>query len=1188
MKHVVTAIILAISASVLSASELVETFRNPPDTARPGVYWYFMDGNMDRDEIVADLEAMNEVGIGSVLFLEVNIGVPTGSVPFMSEPWQDNVVHAIKTCERLGMEFILGTGPGWTGSGGSWVNPEDSMQHLVGSRTQVQGPARFEKTLPVAGPHKPNHFAGMSGAHTTTRDKWFRDVAVLAFPTPPEGTATIGTADSDLVNVKTLKDVKPYSIRRTDILFVMPQSDYPEIDATQVIDADGIIDLTSKMGVDGKLSWDVPAGDWTIMRFVARSTGQTTRPAPRAGHGFECDKFSTEAYRRHWDNYQGRLIEKLGSLTPGKGLTTIHLDSWEMSSQNWSAAFRKEFNKRRGYDPQPYYPAYMGLVVDSLEKTERFLWDMRKTSQELVLENHAGAIKGIAHENGLNYSNEPYDMNPAGNMDLGSVADDIGCEFWNANGGLDTQYSCIEAVSVAHTMGRSKVFAEAFTTAGQQYLNYPGSMKNQTDWAFAMGINKIIFHTFQHQPLGQEIKPGMTMGPYGVQWHRNRTMWHLFPGYHDYLSRCSHLLRQGVAVADILYLTPEGAPYIFKAPESALSGVPRMRDKKGYNFDAVTPRILAMRANVKDGKIAFPACPAKLEERSGEGTSYSVLVLPNVETMTPQGLQKVIDLVKAGATVIGNPPRKSPSLVGYPACDQQVQQLAAKLWGDQPVAERRVGKGRVLLNSSAQTKVVKELSLADSGNWIWFNKGIPSHDAAGGDVHFRYSWDVRDVRSLKAALIMATADNSFTLKVNGKPVLTGDDWQKIQQAQILSVLRNGPNTIDVVATNDAQGPAGVIAALQLMNADGTSREFGSDASWQASLDGTSWSAAKKLGSGTMGPWGLKGTRSAGSGLYPDYSETAEVLREMGITEDFISDGPIRYGHRRTENEEIYFVANTANKRVETTCRFRVENGRPELWDPMTAEMRPLATFTHEDKVTSIPMTFEAHQSFFVVFPKKVSGVGCPSFPKATAGRQVSGASDPYKNSRVLEPVMDIGGPWAVSFDSEWGVPERVQFDALQDWSKHADRGIKYYSGSATYRKSFDFPALNTEHRTLNTAFSLHLDLGTVRDICRVRLNGQDLGILWTAPWRVEITDVVKAKGNELEIEVVNRWINRLVGDQQPEDREVRTLQWESGLLSGKSFKTGRYTYSTHSPYKADSKPLPSGLIGPIRIMSSKE
>ncbi|MCF7956018.1 MAG: glycosyl hydrolase, partial [Phycisphaerae bacterium] len=483
IRLLITAIVFCVLVTSAGAGSLEEAFVSPPDSARPGVYWYFMDGNQNRDEMVADLHAMKDVGIGSVLFLEVNIGVPTGPVSFMSEQWQDNVVHAMKTTEQLGMEFILGTGPGWSGSGGSWVKPEDSMQHLVGSSTKVKGPVKFEQVLPVPAPHKPNHFAGMSGAHSDVRNKWFQDVAVVAFPTPKEDIARF-----DNYVIKTLKDIQPYSIRHlTNIVDnameqIISQADYSEPDAAKVIDVNRVIDLTSKMKSDGTLRWDVPAGDWTIMRFVSRSTGQTTRPAPRAGHGFECDKFNSDAYRRHWDSYQGRLIEKLGRLTPGKGLTTIHLDSWEMSSQNWSGAFAKEFKKRRGYDPQPYYPAYMGLVVASLEKTERFLWDMRKTSQEMVLENHAGAIKKIAHKHGLKYSNEPYDMNPAGNMDLGSVADEIGCEFWNANGGPDTQYSCIEAVSVAHTMGKSKVFAEAFTTAGMQYLNYPTNMKDQTDW----------------------------------------------------------------------------------------------------------------------------------------------------------------------------------------------------------------------------------------------------------------------------------------------------------------------------------------------------------------------------------------------------------------------------------------------------------------------------------------------------------------------------------------------------------------------------------------------------------------------------------------------------------------------------------------------------------------------------------
>ena len=955
-------------------------------SARPGVYWYFMDGNQDRDEMVADLESMAAVGIGSVLFLEVNIGVPVGPVPFMSEKWQDNLVHAIKTCERLGMEFILGTGPGWSGSGGSWVKPEDSMQHLVGSSTQVKGPRSFEASLALPSPHVPNLHAGMGHGHRVARDEWFQDVAVLAFPTPEQGAAEFEEYD-----IKTLKDVRPYSPDRTIPRFVFPHADFDEPDATKVIDSAQVIDLTSMMEKDGTLRWVVPAGDWTIMRFVSRSTGQTTRPAPRAGHGFECDKFSPDAYRRHWEQYQARLLEKLGPRKAGKGLTTIHLDSWEMSSQNWTAAFRDEFLKRRGYDPQPWYPAYMGLVVDSLEKTERFLWDMRKTAQELLLENHAGIIKELAHDHGLLYSNEPYDMNPAGDLDLGSVADIPMGEFWNSNTGAHTEYSCIEAVSIAHTMGKAQVNAEAFTSAAMAYQNDPANLKNQTDWALAMGINGFMFHTFQHQSTGDREKPGCGMGIYGVQWHRNQTWWHLLSDYHAYIARCSEILRQGVAVADILYLTPEGAPHIFLAPDTALTKAtgPTLRNKKGYNFDAVSPRILNERAKVEDGKIGFPG-----------GTSYSLLVLPDVETMTPETLACIEGLVNAGASVMGNPPRKSPSLVGYPECDKEVRRRAEKLWGE----------GRIL----------------------------------------RYP----------------------------------------------------------------------------------------------RLD------------------------SKGDGLFPDYSVTASALAERGIPEDFQSDGPIRYGHRRTEREEIYFVSNTTAKKQVTTCRFRVADAVPELLDPMSGERRVLPDFTQEGPHISIPITFEPNQSFFVVFRSSPSGGA------------VSSDHD-ERNFPEYQVIGELDGSWEIAFDPDWGAPAKVTFDGLQDWRSHAQRGIKYYSGSATYRKSFDAPEATLSGRSF-------LSLGVVHDICRVRVNGKDLGVLWTSPWRVETTGLLKAKGNQLEIEVVNGWVNRLVGDQQTEDKQVRSVSWPSGLLEGKSYKTGRYTFSTHDFYKADSLLMPSGLLGPVRLMTIAE
>ncbi len=212
-------------------------------------------------------------------------------------------------------------------------------------------------------------------------------------------------------------------------------------------------------------------------------------------------------------------------------------------------------------------------------------------------------------------------------------------------------------------------------------------------------------------------------------------------------------------------------------------------------------------------------------------------------------------------------------------------------------------------------------------------------------------------------------------------------------------------------------------------------------------------------------------------LYPDYATTAALLEEMKVPEDFVNTGPIRYAHRVTASEDIYFLANTTNRKVETTCTFRVQKGTPQLWNPVTAEIRALPQFAHQEKTTSIPVTFEPHQSFFVMFPRDrqpavVTAIGRVNFPD-------------------FNTVANLEGPWQVAFDPTWGGPEKVTFETLQDWTTSRERGIKYYSGIASYRKTFDLPQA--------TGKRLYLDLGTVHDLARVNLNGKDLGVVWCAP-----------------------------------------------------------------------------------------
>jgi hypothetical protein len=166
----------------LEHNELAKRFQNPPDSARPGVYWYFMDGNLNQEEMTADLKAMKEAGIGNLVFLEVNVGVPRGPVDFMSEQWQNLFAHAVREAERLGIEITSGSGPGWAGSGGPWVKPEQSMQHLVASSVEVKGPVHFNERLSIAEPRSP-YFPTVTKELEEKREGYFEDVAVLAYPT---------------------------------------------------------------------------------------------------------------------------------------------------------------------------------------------------------------------------------------------------------------------------------------------------------------------------------------------------------------------------------------------------------------------------------------------------------------------------------------------------------------------------------------------------------------------------------------------------------------------------------------------------------------------------------------------------------------------------------------------------------------------------------------------------------------------------------------------------------------------------------------------------------------------------------------------------------------------------------------------------------------------------------------------
>ncbi|HET6220444.1 MAG TPA: glycosyl hydrolase, partial [Acidobacteriaceae bacterium] len=848
----------------------ISDFVHPHDDARPWVYWYFMDGNLRREGMDADLIAMKQAGIGGAIYLEVGIGIKPGPIEFMSDPWQQLLGHAFEMADQLGLQMALGAGPGWCGAGGPWVQPDKSMQHLVASKAMVQGPAAFNAVLLQPPPRTP--FFGVETLSPELLKIWqefYQDEFVLAFPTPVAG-AVIEDIDEKALYTRGSYSSQipgPFTKRPWVRPFLPSDANYGNVPSQLCVASSSVIDLTGKLSPEGRLSWNVPAGSWTIMRFGRTITGQTTRPSPRPGLGLESDKFDAGAMDAHFDAYIAPLLKKTGAPQhAGRGLVALHFDSWEMSSQNWSPRFQQEFKRRRGYDPLPMLPTFGGLVVDTPEVSERFLWDIRKTASELVCENQAQRLRERGKRYGLFLELEPYDLNPSADLDLGATADVPMAEFWSQIGDAPpTSFSLPEAASVGHTHGHTVIAAEAFTGLMEERgRQHPASMKAQGDWAFCQGMNKFVIHRYQAQPWLDRF-PGMTMGTdggYGVHWERTQTWWDFVSAYHLYLTRCAQTLRRGLFVADILYLSPEGAPNVFFPPRSAFRpGL--FADHHGHNFDACAPATLMTRASVKEGSIVFP-----------DGMSYRLLVLPRFQTMTPRLLAKIIALVEEGATVVGAPPQKSPSLSNYPDCDHQVRELAAKLWPQGMESERKVGFGRVVFDAGASRAHLE--NPLTSAQWIWSDQQEMAA-TAGGTLYFTREFSIEDPGSVETAVVTLTADQSYHLSLNGRFIASGHAEARVRRIDISSVLRAGANRL-TVAVKKNSGQSGLIASLEIEHRDGRHVAIETDKQWTCSAtEGGSPSPATELGAYNMAPWKLNDASIEQGDIYPSYLSTAELL-----------------------------------------------------------------------------------------------------------------------------------------------------------------------------------------------------------------------------------------------------------------------------------------------------------------------
>ena len=1021
------------SANHPSFASIEQGFRSIPDSVQTGVYWYWISDNISKEGVERDLEAMKVAGINRAFIGNIGIdGIPYGDHKLLSSEWWEVLHAALKKATELNIEIGIFNSPGWSQSGGPWVKSSQAMRYLASSDTIVAGPGRMQLTLPSVGKDeqdvcviaypasdKPvaekswtiNKKSGQSSSSVLVFDKE-ATVRTLIYRvnTPFKTTAKLWVKKGgkeellrqfviDRSNPALNVGFVPYA----PVVISLPETSasqfrlemseegeaagnvtftsspmmerYPEkslakmfqtplpmwddylwekqpavSDASLMVSPDAIKNVT-EFSKNGVLDWEVPEGKWVIRRMAMLPTGVTNSPAAPEATGPEIDKMSKKHVAFHFDAFIGDILKRIPE-ADRKTFKVVVQDSNETGGQNWTDDMISVFKERYGYDPVPYLPVLEGTVVGNPDISDRFLWDLRRLIADRVSYDYVGGLRDVCHQHGLttwleNYGHWGF---PGEFLQYGGQSDEIAGEFWSEGSLGDIENRA--ASSCGHIYGKRRVWAESFTSGGPAFGRYPYQMKQRGDRFFTEGINSSLLHVYIHQPF-EDREPGLDAW-FGNEFNRKNTWFSQMDVFTGYLKRCNFMLQRGDYVADVAYFIGEDAP--------KMTGICTPELPAGYSFDYINGEVLLQRASVEDGRIVLPS-----------GMKYRLLVLPQLETMRPEILQKIKELLQAGACVIGPAPKYSPSLSDYPAADRKVQALASELWGDQTESVRTIGKGRLFMPATSLQPVLEAL--------------------------------------------------------NVKPDM-------------------------------------------------------------------------RVNSGT----------------------------------------PVLFIHRATDEGDIYFISNQSENPVDINPSFRVAGKLPELWNPLTAEIRLLPEFTCADGVTTVPVRLEGFESSFIIFRKK----GTPS--KTTA-----------RNYPVKEVLATVSSPWQVDFEKgKRGPEEAVTFPALQDWTESTDPSIRYFSGKAIYTNRITLDELPQK--------ALYLDLGKVMVMAKVKINGQYVGGVWTTPYRLPVGDFLRKGENLIEVEVVNNWRNRLIGDASLPEKE-------------------RGTWTNVNPWNADSPLQSSGLIGPVEIQA---
>jgi len=642
-----------------------QLFLNPPTETRPGCFWAWLNGSITAEQVTRDLEAMKKGGMrGGEIWDVAACADPDKRVPagpaFLSPESLRLMAHAIREGDRLGLELGVVASSGWN-AGGTWVTPEYAGKGLYHTATLVKGPRSFHEVLPLP-PLPTNCPRDEQG-----KPRYLREVAVLAVP-------------------------------KTD---------------SKVLANKDVVDLTAKITADGTLQCDVPPGEWVILRFVCLNHGQQLIvPSPNSG-GPMIDFFDPGATEFHLRHIADTLLKELGRDTfKGTCFKAMELDSMELDGFTpWTASMAAEFQRRVGYSPLQYLPVLAGWTLAAQEEQAQFLYDWQKLVSDLLIDAHYVTGRKVLGSYGVKLIAESggpgppiWDSNPVDGVKALGAVDIPRGEFWMRHRGI---FLIKTIASAAHVYGKRLADAESFTT-WRRWVDGPLNHKEIADRALCEGLNCFSGHTFASSPSEAGL-PGWAYHA-GTDINPSATWWPMVRGLMDYLARCSYMLRQGWAVADVCYFYGDQAPNFYpplcNVPEKPLlAGLDARND-----YDVCSSQVILERMRVESGRIVLP-----------DGMSYGALVLPEQDHIPAAVLEKVHALVSDGAKVIGHAkPTRAPGLKETEAETQRVLRLADDLWGSEEMIEspvggaslriRAIGKGQFIVTKD-RSEALRQINL---------------------------------------------------------------------------------------------------------------------------------------------------------------------------------------------------------------------------------------------------------------------------------------------------------------------------------------------------------------------------------------------------------------------------------------------------------------------------------------------